>query len=140
MPINYKLYASNWKTELRPAVLARAAHKCECCEVENYAVVRWLDGAYQLYEELRGNEWVEMVPGTYAEARELWRDLMSGSAFDDWKVIVLTVAHLDHDIQHNDLSNLKALCQRCHLKHDRADNARRRRYGKNHVHEQICIF
>lgn len=32
--------------------------------------------------------------------------------------VVLTTAHLDHDPQHNDLGNLRALCQRCHNKHD----------------------
>ena len=29
--------------------------------------------------------------------------------------IVLTVAHLDHAPEHNDPTNLRALCQRCHL-------------------------
>ena len=33
--------------------------------------------------------------------------------------IVLTVAHLDHDPQNNTDANLAALCQRCHLGHDR---------------------
>lgn len=28
--------------------------------------------------------------------------------------VVLTVAHLDHVPEHNDPSNLRALCQRCH--------------------------
>lgn len=32
--------------------------------------------------------------------------------------IVLTIAHLDHDIANNDYSNLAALCQRCHLRYD----------------------
>jgi 5-methylcytosine-specific restriction endonuclease McrA len=32
---------------------------------------------------------------------------------------VLTVAHLDHAPEHNDPANLRALCQRCHLAHDR---------------------
>ena len=42
--------------------------------------------------------------------------------------VVLTVAHLDHDTQNNDDSNLLSLCQRCHLRLDReqhADNTRR---------------
>lgn len=33
--------------------------------------------------------------------------------------IVLTIAHLDHDITNNDASNLKALCQKCHLNYDK---------------------
>ena len=32
---------------------------------------------------------------------------------------MLTVAHLDHAPEHNDPANLAALCQRCHLAHDR---------------------
>ena len=33
-------------------------------------------------------------------------------------IVVLTVAHLDHDTTNNDESNLAALCQRCHLRYD----------------------
>ena len=33
-------------------------------------------------------------------------------------IVVLTVAHLDHDPTNNDPANLRALCQRCHLTHD----------------------
>ena len=33
--------------------------------------------------------------------------------------VVLTVAHIDHDIRNNGWENLAALCQRCHLAHDR---------------------
>jgi 5-methylcytosine-specific restriction endonuclease McrA len=32
--------------------------------------------------------------------------------------VVLTVAHLDHNPQHSERSNLRALCQRCHLRYD----------------------
>ena len=33
-------------------------------------------------------------------------------------IVVLTVAHLDHDPQNCKRINLRALCQRCHLRHD----------------------
>lgn len=36
--------------------------------------------------------------------------------------VVLTIAHLDQDPSNNDASNLQALCQRCHLNHDRPFN------------------
>jgi 5-methylcytosine-specific restriction endonuclease McrA len=36
--------------------------------------------------------------------------------------IVLTIAHLDHDISNNEPSNLRALCQRCHLRWDHAQH------------------
>ena len=29
MPIDYKTYPSNWFSEIRPAILARAQHRCE---------------------------------------------------------------------------------------------------------------
>lgn len=39
-------------------------------------------------------------------------------------IVVLTVAHLDHDETNNDPSNLRAMCQRCHLTHDAQQHAR----------------
>ena len=48
------------------------------------------------------------------------------------KKVILTVAHLNHDISDNRPENLMALCQRCHLNHDKYDNANRRRYGKKY--------
>jgi hypothetical protein len=48
-------------------------------------------------------------------------------------VIVLTIAHLDHDTTNNADSNLLALCQRCHLSYDakhHATNSRRTRDAK----------
>lgn len=41
--------------------------------------------------------------------------------------VVLTVAHLDHDIQNNSDDNLMALCQRCHNTLDIWDRIRNRR-------------
>lgn len=32
--------------------------------------------------------------------------------------VILTIAHLDHDINNNEYDNLKALCQLHHLRHD----------------------
>ncbi len=37
--------------------------------------------------------------------------------------VVLTIAHMDHDVTHNDDDNLRALCQRCHLSWDAVDHA-----------------
>jgi 5-methylcytosine-specific restriction endonuclease McrA len=93
MPIDYKKYPKNWKTEIRPAILERAGHKCEFCEATNY----------------------QPHPAT-------------GSR------VVLTVAHLDHDVRNNSHDNLRALCQRCHLRYDakhHAKNAAKTRAAKN---------
>lgn len=126
MPINYKLYPPNWKTELRPAVLQRAKNACEFCKVPNYAVARWNGDKY----ETTGEKYATIGEARKAKDKRLFRD---------WIIIVLTVAHLDHDIGNNELSNLRALCQRCHLDYDREDNSRRRKYGKHHERRQMKI-
>jgi hypothetical protein len=41
-------------------------------------------------------------------------------------MVVLAAAHLDHDPAHNRLRNLRALCQRCHMKHDKAHHQAQR--------------
>jgi hypothetical protein len=41
--------------------------------------------------------------------------------------VVLATAHLDHNPTNNRQRNLKALCQRCHMMHDRSEHQRRRR-------------
>ena len=41
--------------------------------------------------------------------------------------VVLTIAHLDHDISNNNDTNLRALCQKCHNGHDGKYRSRRRR-------------
>lgn len=48
--------------------------------------------------------------------------------------VVLTIAHLDHDIEHNDYDNLRAWCNRCHLTYDakyHATNARETRIKRS---------
>lgn len=44
--------------------------------------------------------------------------------------LVLTVAHLDRDKDNNRFANLAALCQRCHLNHDRQSHIESRKYGR----------
>ena len=43
--------------------------------------------------------------------------------------VVLTVAHIDHNIANNSFFNLAALCQLCHLKHDLKNHIWKRKYG-----------
>ena len=47
--------------------------------------------------------------------------------------VVLTVAHLDHDVENWDVSDdrLAALCQACHLDHDREHHNRTRRMNRH---------
>ncbi len=130
MPIKYSLYPTNWFSELRPAVLARAEHRCENCGLPNYSVFRvMVEGQYAVHSK----------HDTFQAAQKIQLALLASDYHHDWKIIKLAIAHLDHDVTNNDLSNLKALCQRCHLAHDRTDNARRRKYGKYHKTNQIKL-
>lgn len=91
MPVDYKRYPRNWKTEIRPRILRRAQHCCEQCGIPDRV--------------LRGE-----------------------------RLVVLTIAHLDQDVTNNADSNLAALCQRCHLNHDKWQHVASRR--KN----QVCRY
>jgi len=49
-------------------------------------------------------------------------------------MVVLTIAHLDHDTTNNEPDNLRALCQRCHLTWDakhHAQTARKTRIDRS---------
>lgn len=54
--------------------------------------------------------------------------------------VVLTVAHLDHDVKNNNFDNLMAMCQRCHLRYDAKLHARSRKYGRDHEKNQYKLF
>lgn len=42
---------------------------------------------------------------------------------DTGSTVVLTTAHVDHQPEHNDPSNIRRWCNRCHLFHDRDHHA-----------------
>lgn len=105
---------------IRAEIRARAGERCECtgqcgeahddgrCDAPNGATIQ-----------------------RDAKAPARWRvhhhnGVCMGERCDATKV-VLAVAHVDHDEANNAPANLLALCQRCHLKLDAADNAARRR-------------
>lgn len=112
-------YPKEWPA-IRAGILLRALNRCERCLAPNGEVIaRHADGRSYMLD--RGDVF-DAETGAHL-------DLARGSEYDAERFVkvVLTVAHLDHDEAHNDPSNLAALCQRCHLNHDRADNHRRRR-------------
>jgi hypothetical protein len=51
--------------------------------------------------------------------------------------VVLTVAHLDHDIKNNSFFNLKALCQKCHNNYDKDYRKQNRSKKRNQYQHQI---
>lgn len=140
MPIDYKNYPNNWLTEIRPDILKRANNCCELCKVPNdeYVVrgeVILIEGDRRVgvYQDMSGmvyNDNTGEKLGTTVIG-ELDGDVRSVK-------IVLTIAHLDHDIQNNDYSNLKALCQQCHNRYDKQNRAKNRL--KNKEKRFISLF
>lgn len=133
MPCDYSKYSPNWPA-IREHILERANHRCERCGVPQYSVGYRDERGH--WRKARGNgpqdyagdglEWPGCTHLTYAQASEI-AEINNGCCTqkrgcdDDgnhWMVIVLTVAHLDHDVENNADSNLAALCQRCHNRHD----------------------
>lgn len=129
MPINYADYPQNWKTEIRPAVLKRAGNKCEFCGIGNHLLV--LRGRWQ-GQDVYQNDEGEIFSATNSE--RLGADYVGEVAEDaperKFIRIVLTVAHLDHNIENNEMGNLRALCQRCHNRLDAKDRAASRKAKK----------
>jgi hypothetical protein len=148
MPVDYRLYPANWKKEIRPAVLTRAEHKCERCGLRNYSVGhRERDGRFvgvhgniTLDPAGEGLLYPSLEPLTHKEARKIADGLNLIEQEVHYMVIVLTIAHLDHNPAHNDMQNLGALCQRCHLNYDRLDNQKRKIFGKNYLLNQTNLF
>lgn len=116
-PENKDRYPKNWP-EISQRIRKRVGNKCEECRVENHALGgRLRDGTFvpaiPLGEKLTRIEWPE--PGTLG-----W--CSNGTRAEHLRIIriVLTVAHLDHTPEHCADENLKAWCQRCHLRYDAA--------------------
>lgn len=112
------IHSAEWKT-LRATILLRAGNKCELCGVKNHQLgIRDLDGQF----------WIETE---YANMTPILKSNFSKNAH--FFKIVLTIAHLDHNPGNNHPANLRALCQRCHNRHDagyRSENARKTRERK----------
>lgn len=115
MPIDYSKYPENWLTEIRPTILTRDNNQCKHCDVKNHAIIKRHDfGGYRY-----------LFSGEYSHISELVRrgyNRTQAIKKLGFTKIVLTIAHLNQDITDNSDLNLAALCQRCHLKHDREFN------------------
>ena len=132
MPIDYKKYPPNWKSEIRPRILTRAGNRCEQCQIENYQhVIRGIWHGKDAYQKADGTILSGYDPS--------WLDHSLSEGIDTENPgakshrVVLTIAHINHDVTDNRDENLKALCQRCHLRHDKdhhASNSRKTREAK----------
>jgi len=119
MPIDYKIYPVNWKSEIVPAILERANNMCEICDLENgsyvWGIKLWIkdNGRYKLRSVWFRNRKDAERENTHGVVRKI--------------KVILTISHLDHDeLNHEvELERLKALCQCCHLRYDANEKYRR---------------
>src|SRR5690349_16458126 len=93
MPCDYRLYPKNWKA-IRAEVMARAGDRCECA------------GESGLHRTTPG-------PRRCVESHGQQARWARGR-------VILTIAHLNHNTKDSRRANLKAMCQRCHLRMDHA--------------------
>ena len=123
MPIRPELrgfYPIDWRELSRAIRFGRAKGQCETCgrphgkTISHLGDGRWFDGDSGAWRDGQGRvvDWVDY--------RDYQGQLRQSK-------IVLATAHIDHDPTNNRARNLKALCQRCHLLHDRSEHRRRRR-------------
>lgn len=105
-----KCYPADWPAISR-RVRAEAGNRCEWCGAPNGQTIKRVD---RWWYDAEADGWRD-------ELGALWPDLEEREP--RMVRIVLTVAHLDHDPRHCDRSNLRALCQRCHLRYDAAHHA-----------------
>ena len=129
-PENRARYPNDWP-EIRNRILERAQWRCQWpgCGVRHHAVGHWKQhhaGAWQ-FVPLAGNMHCDdagwghdLNTGTrltWGAARDFVR--ANKSAEPGLLVIVLTIAHLDHQPENCADYNLRAWCQRHHLAYDR---------------------
>ena len=114
MPIRSELrwfYPIDWPELSRAIRFGRAGGRCEACGRPHRQTVfclpdgRWLDTASGRWRNGAGRRCARPSPAELAAQRTTH--------------VVLAAAHLDHDPAHNHPRNLKSLCQRCHMLHDR---------------------
>ncbi len=116
-PENKARYPSNWK-EIRARILKRADNKCEKCAVENGT--RICRGEGDDIDTYMTDDAYVFCADT---GKELGQCRMSDYHAGKMVDIVLTIAHLDHTPENCDDDNLRAWCQRCHLRYDAAHHA-----------------
>lgn len=122
MPIRPELrhlYPSHWTELSRRVRFERAGGVCQTCGRPHGQMLRALpDG-----------RWYDPERRTWRDGRgrtARWPDLEQLIAVKVTRV-VLAAAHLDHDPTNNRLRNLRSLCQRCHMIHDRPHHLAQRR-------------
>lgn len=120
-PENKDRYPKDW-SRISLSIRERAKWRCEFCGIQ---------GGQLGGRDYHGN-WHPALPLRVEGQRTIWpvrgtRALCEAEpAPIKLKIIkiILTVAHLDHTPENCDPSNLKALCQKCHLDYDKDEHRR----------------
>ena len=120
-----KRYSEKWETISQRIKLERAANKCERCQITNSIIIK----------RTTGTGWRTATEEELKQVAE-FKLLHKSKHFSTLKYfgltqIVLTVAHLNHNEQDDREENLLAMCQRCHLIHDRQNNRVRSKIYSN---------
>jgi len=134
-PENKHRYPVNWK-QIRAAILERAGHACENCRLPNGShIVRGAGESADTFMDMDGYVF-DADDGT-----RLGRVRHSDyEGVGKWVKIVLTIAHLDHIPENCDPANLRAWCQRCHLRYDTAHHAETARETRRKKLNNLELF
>jgi len=128
MPVDYKRYHPHWFFISWMIRFKRANNKCEKCGVKNYSFIRRTVDSWSYVPD---SDIMDFHDEGWTN-RDIAKEI--GCTY-----VVLTVAHLDHDITNNHFSNLEALCQKCHLNHDQKHHVNNRKYGRDYKLSQLTL-
>ena len=130
-PENKARYPKDWP-QIRAMILERAGHACEKCKAPNLVMVARGEGRHA------GTYMTDDAEVIDAETGEnLGRCRMSDYSLSHMVRIVLTIAHLDHAPENCGPENLRAWCQRCHLRYD-AEHHKRTAYATRKARTMIA--
>lgn len=135
MTIDYDDYHPDFKEVSKKIRLERAHNRCECdgrcgydhqeengkMDLEADEAIFW-KWTFEEYIEAYGADTERRCRAFNYIEHPITRSL-----------VVLTVAHLDHDKQSIDPDKLMAMCQRCHLGYDSEENRRKRAETRRRV-------
>lgn len=129
---------AEWRA-IRASIMERAGNRCECrgeCGDHHGDNLCYAPhGAAVMRNKLAPARWLDAETALRAGIGVHERD----DSWGDPVRIVLTIAHLDQQPENCAPENLRALCQRCHLRYDHAQhvgNARKTRHGRK-AHREL---
>ena len=130
-------YPIDWRELSQVIRFIRAKGRCEHCgrphgqEVTHLGEGTWWDAERAVWRDGRGKRARKLPPPHVLGKEQQQPNLLGDPPAPRLATtrVVLASAHLDHNPSNNRLSNLAALCQRCHMLHD-AKEHRRRRWSK----------